>query len=205
MFPCHVLYGAGPWTYTKLRPSTPVAHGNICFLRIWMYYRCRPRPAPPPLPPMAGCTPYQDWWATISFIRLDAGTNHLDPTVAVVWGNWDASVKIQCLHCLRSHILCLLPHSRRRRLCSKVSLGHLAGRLDQYPAVKSRLRMVRTDIRLPNRRIICIRRRGVQMNGSFWPFGEVDGLPVAWRFSSNLQASCNVVGQSLGYVAKKYH
>ena len=42
--PCHVLYGAGhclgPWTYTKLRPNTPVAHGSIWFLRIWMYL-CR--------------------------------------------------------------------------------------------------------------------------------------------------------------------
>ena len=72
--------------------------------------------------------------------------------------NWDSSKKIQCLHCLRSYTLCLLPHSQRRRLCSKMSLGHLAGRRDQYPAAKSRLRMVRTDIRLPNRWIICICR-----------------------------------------------
>lgn len=77
--------------------------------------------------------------------------------------NRDSSLKIQCLHCLWSHTLCLLPHSRRRRLCSKVSLGHLAGRRDQYPAARSRLRMVRTDIRLRNRRIICIRRRGAEM------------------------------------------
>ena len=77
--------------------------------------------------------------------------------------NRDSSLKIQCLYCLRSHTLCLLPHSRRRRLCSKVSLGHLAGRLDQYPVARSRLRMIRTDIRLPNRRIICIRRRGAEM------------------------------------------
>ena len=48
--------------------------------------------------------------------------------------NRDSSLKIQCLHCLRSNILCLLPHSHRRRLCSEVSLGHLAGRRDQYPA-----------------------------------------------------------------------
>ena len=56
-----------------------------------------------------------------------------------------------------------LPHSRRRRLCFKVSLGHLAGCRDQYPVARSRLRMVRTDIRLPNRRIICIHRRGADM------------------------------------------
>ena len=76
--------------------------------------------------------------------------------------NWD-SLKIQCVHCLRSHTLCFLPHSRRRRLCSKGSLGHLDGRRDQYPAARSRLRMVWTDIRFPNRRIICIRRRGAEM------------------------------------------
>ena len=75
----------------------------------------------------------------------------------------DSSLKIQCLHCLRSHSVCLLPHSRRRRLSSKVSLRHLAGRRDQYPAARSRLRMVWTDIRLKNRRIICIRRRGTEM------------------------------------------
>ena len=40
--------------------------------------------------------------------------------------NRDSSLKIQCLHCLRSHTLCLLSNSRWRRLCSKVSLGHLA-------------------------------------------------------------------------------
>ena len=55
------------------------------------------------------------------------------------------------------------PHARRRRLCSKVSLGHLAGRWDQYPAARSYLWMVRTDIRLPNCRIICIHRREAEM------------------------------------------
>ena len=63
--------------------------------------------------------------------------------------NRDSSLKIQCLHCLRSHTLCLLPHSRWHRLCSKVSLGHLAGRREQYPVARSRLRMVQYDIRLP--------------------------------------------------------
>ena len=72
-------------------------------------------------------------------------------------------MKIHSLHCLRSHTLCLLTHTRRRCLCSKVNLGHLAGRRDQYPAARSRLRMVQADIRLPNRRIIRIRRRGTEM------------------------------------------
>ena len=43
-------------------------------------------------PPMVDCTPYHDWRATISIIRLDAGINqplplptaHPNPTVTVV-------------------------------------------------------------------------------------------------------------------------
>ena len=77
--------------------------------------------------------------------------------------NRDSSLKIQCLYCPGSHTMCLLPHPRQRRLCSKVSLGNLAGRRDQYPVPRTHLRMVPTDIRLPNRRIICIRRRGAEM------------------------------------------
>ena len=130
-----------------------------------------PRSASSLLTRMVDCTPYHDWRAPISIIRLDAGINHPLPlprrtrTWPSMWykENRDSSLKIQCLHRLRSHTLCLLPHSRRRRLCSKVSLGHLAGRRDQYPAARSRFQMVRTDIRLPNRRIICLRRRGAEM------------------------------------------
>ena len=77
--------------------------------------------------------------------------------------NQGSSLKIQCLQCLRFHTLCLLPHSQRHRLCSKVSLGHLAGCRDQYPVARSHLRIVRTDICLSNRRIMCIRRRGAEM------------------------------------------
>ena len=58
-------------------------------------------------------------------IRLQADHDRVD------------SLTIQCLHCLRSHTMCLLPHSRWRRLCSKVTLGHLAGRRDQHPPPKS--------------------------------------------------------------------
>ena len=117
--------------------------------------------------------------------------------------NQDSSLKIQCLHCLRSHTLCLLPHSRRRRLCSKVSLGHLAGCRDQYPAARSRLRMVRTRTSAPqNGRSSAFADEEPRWSGSFWSFGAVDGLPMAWRFSSNLHASSDVVGQPLGCVAK---
>ena len=89
--------------------------------------------------------------------------------------NQDSSLKIQCL---QSHTLCLLPNSRRRHLCSKVSLGHLAGRRDQYPAARSRLQMVWTDIRLPNRRIICIRRPEAEMKHFV--------LTIRWSWRSSL-------------------
>ena len=159
------------------------------------------------------CTALHDWRATrFPSLGWTQASISLYPcprrtrTWPSLWyrENRDSSLKIQCLHCLRSHTLCLLPHSRQRRLCSKVGLGHLAGRWEQYPAARSRLGMVRTDIRLPNRTIICIHRRGAEMwSGSFWPFGAVDGLPMmAWRFSSNLHVSSDVVGQSLGCFAK---
>ena len=54
----HAVWGSAlSWTYTKLRPNTPVAHGNIWFLEMWMY-RCRfmapstmtSSPLTPPLP-----------------------------------------------------------------------------------------------------------------------------------------------------------
>ena len=42
----------------------------------------------------------------------------------------------------------------------------------------------------------------LRKSSSFWPFGAVDGLPVAWKFSSNLHASSDVVDQSLGCITK---
>ena len=115
--------------------------------------------------------PYHDWRATIPIIGWTQASISLSPclrhtrTRPSLWyrENRDSSLKIQCLHFLKSHTLFLLSYSRRCRLCSKVSLGHLAGRRDQYPVARSRLQMVRTDIRLPNRRIICIHRRGAEM------------------------------------------
>ena len=41
----------------------------------------------------------------------------------------DSSLKTQCLHCLRSHLLCIFPHTWLYRPWPKVNLGHLAGRL----------------------------------------------------------------------------
>ena len=92
-------------------------------------------------PPMVDCTPYHDWWATIS--GLDAGINQPLPlctrTRPSLWyrENRDSSLKMQCLHCLRSHTLCLTP--THGGVASKGSLGHLGGCRDQYPVTRSRL------------------------------------------------------------------
>ena len=205
--------GALSWTYTKLRPNTPVAHGNIWFLRIWMY-PCRFM-----APSTTTSSLLPPWWVAphtmtdrprFPSLGWTQASISLSPclrrtrTRPSLWyrENRDSSLKIQCLHCLRSHTLCLLLHSRRRFLCSKVSLGYLAERRDQYPAARSSLRMVQIYIRLPNRRMVCNHRQEPRWSGSSWPFRAVDGLPVAWRYSSNLHASSDVVGQSLGCIAK---
>ena len=198
--PCHVLYGA--WhclgrtqSYVQTLPS-PMAtlipqdldvpmpvHGSIHHDQLTT-------------PPIVDCTPYHDGPRFPSLGWTQASIN-LSPclrrtrTRTSLWyrENGDLSLKIQCLPC---HT-----HSRRRRLCSKVSLGHLAGRRDPYPAARSHIRMVRTNIHLP-----IITDEEPRWSSSFWPFWAVDGLPVAWRFSPNLRASSDVVGQSLDCIAK---
>ena len=169
--PCHVLYGAG---HCLGRTSTPVVHGNIWFLMI-LLYRCRfmaPSTTFSSLLPPRWIAPYSmtdgPWFPSLGWTQPSISFSpclRRTRTRPSLWyrENKDSSLRIQCLHCLSSHTLCLLPHSRRRRLCSKVSLGHLAGRRNHYPVARSHLRRVRTDIRLPNRRIICIRRRGAKM------------------------------------------
>ena len=207
--PCHALYGArlchGD---THNYVQTPRCPRHILFLRIWMY-RCwfmAPSTTTSSLLPSWWVAPHtmtdrpqipSSGWTQAS-IGLSPCLRH-PRTRPSLWyrENRDSSLKIQCLHCLRSDTLCLLPHSRRRRLCSNVTLGHLAARLDQYPAARSRLRMVRTDIHLPNRRIICICRLRAEMKQfiltiwSSWRsycsvviFIENFHLPTAWRFAA---------------------
>ena len=73
----------------------------------------------------------------------------------------------------------------------------MAGRQDQYSAARSCLRMVRTDIRLPNRRIIiCISRPGAEMK---W---FVLTIRSSWWSSRGVEILIDVVGQSLGCVTK---
>ena len=96
--------------------------------------------------PHSGLHPYHDWRVTISINRLES----ISLSLAYGAPRPDRHCGIGRTgthHCLMCHILCLLSHSRRRRLCSKVSLGHL----------------VRTYIPLPNWRIICIHRKGAKM------------------------------------------
>ena len=138
--------GALSWTYTKLRPNTPVAHGNIWFLRIWMY-RCRfmaPSTTTSSLLPPWWIAPHTmtdgprfpslGWTqASISFSPYPRRTRI----------NRVSSLKKQCLHCLRSHTLC---HSPR-----PISGGQKPSPngSNWHPP--------------PNRRIICIRRWGAEM------------------------------------------
>ena len=113
------------WMYTKLCPNTPIAHGNIWFLRIWMHL-CRfmapstttsslPPPPPPPPPPMVDCIaphtmtygprfPSLGW--TQASISLSPCLWHTR-TRPSLWyrEKRDSSLKIQCLHCLRCHTL----------------------------------------------------------------------------------------------------
>ena len=54
-------------------------------------------------------------------------------------------------------------------------------RRDQYLAARSHLRMVWTDIHFPNRRIICIRRRGAEMKRFILT------LQSSWRSSRGVE------------------
>ena len=196
--PCHVLYGAGHclWctqSYVQTSPS-PIAtfdsSGSGCTdADSWFH-----PPRPVHSSPHGGLHPIS-WLTGHNFhhFRLEAGINQPLPlrrtlTWPSLWYRepWDSSLKIQCLHCLRSHTPCLLTHSRRRRLCSKVSLGHLAGRRNQYMVARSCLWMSGC---LPNWRIICICIRGAEMKRfgltiwmSWWSSCGVDIFTKSPRF-----------------------
>ena len=121
MLPCHVLYGVGhclerTQSYVQT-PSSPMAtlhsSGSGCTdAGSWHH---PPRPAHSS--PHGGLHPIP--WLTGHNFYHQAGrrhqsasplpTAHPDPTVTVVWGGPASPMKIQCLHCLRSHTLCLLP------------------------------------------------------------------------------------------------
>ena len=145
--------GALSWTYTKLRPNTTVAHENIYSsgsgcpdAGSWLH---PPRPAHSSSPWWIAPHTMTDGTRFPSLGWTQASTSpspclRRTRTRPSLWyrENRDSSLKIQCLHCPRSHTLCLLPHSWQRHLCSKVSPGHLPGRRDQYLAARSRLRMV---------------------------------------------------------------
>ena len=64
------------------------------------------------------------------------------------------------------------PHRSRNgyprcRRCSFVSLGHLAGLREGYPAFRTRWLMVRTEIRRPIRRLNSTLNRGLEWNRSW--------------------------------------
>ena len=74
----------------------------------------------------------------------------------------DSSEKTQCLQWRRSQSRCRRAHCRRRRRCSLVSLRHLAGMWEGYPAIKSRRLMVWAEIRRPVRRLNSTLKRGLE-------------------------------------------
>ena len=105
--------GALSWTYTKLRLNTPVAHGNIWFLRIWMYRRRFMTPS------TTTSSLLPQWWIVphtmtdgprFSSLGWTQASISLSPclrrtrTRPSLWymENRDSSLKIQCLHCPRS-------------------------------------------------------------------------------------------------------
>ena len=110
--------GALSWTYTKLRPNTPVAH------RPWQHLIPHDLDVPMPVhacpPVVVNWTPYHEkrtdgprfpslgWTqASISLSPCLRRTRTRPP----LWHreNRDSSLKIQLLHCLTSHTLCLPP------------------------------------------------------------------------------------------------
>ena len=109
--------GALSWTYTKLCPNIPVAHGNIWFLRIWIY-RCQFM-----APSTTTSSLLPSWWIVphtmtdgprFPLLGWTQASISLSPclrrtrTRPSLWyrENRDSSLKIQCLHCLRSHTWC---------------------------------------------------------------------------------------------------
>ena len=155
-------------------------------------------------------TQYGDWGDTVTFRGLDARIINLCPwlqrirTRPSLWNSVkrDLLLKKQCLQCLRSHLLCVLPHTRRRRLWSNINPGNLPGRPDRRPIARSMFTMIRPDNLLPNRLIISSPRRGPRWNDCACPFGSTVGIFGLWADSSELHASPSVADQCLGCFAK---
>ena len=88
------------------------------------------------------------------------------------------TLKTQSLQCLRSHLLCIRPHTWRHRLWSKVNKGHLIGGSSPH-----------TDEQLG-------------WNDCLWPLELTACLLGLCSDSSNYQASTGDVDQCHGWVAK---
>ena len=117
----HAVWGGAlSWTYTKLCPNTPITHGNIWFLRIWMYW-CRFM-----APSTTTSSLLPPWWIaphtmtdglrcpslvwTQASISLSPCLRRIRTRPSLLYReNLDSSLKMQCLHYLRSHTLCLFP------------------------------------------------------------------------------------------------
>ena len=142
---------------------------NWCSVGAWGFH-----PAPPvhssyyggwhPIPWLTdhGYRPWVGWMTHLSIqFPLACGAHEHDHNCEATRSQihyW----KHVCLQCLRSQRLCVLPHTRRGHLWSKVNLGHMAKRLDRSTAARSLFTILRTDNLLRNRRIISTCRPGAE-------------------------------------------
>ena len=119
---------------------------------------------------MMDCTPDHDRWAAISMSWLNAG---MDQPLAMppmrsslpspcYMENLDSSLTMQCVQWRRSQPRCLWSHSRWRRICTSHSWTSVRTQ-DRYQ-FRYRFRTFRAVMRLPKYRIICILRRGAEIN-----------------------------------------
>ena len=132
-----------------------------------------------PLHPLVDCTPYHtdrsrfpslDWMqASINLSLRLRGTR----TRPSLWyrENQDSSLKMQCLHCLRSHTLCFLPNSRRvaspvLQSAPRKSADHL------HSQTRSRHEAVRSD---HSEQLTVVPWRG--------DFHRTSTLPLMWSAS----------------------
>ena len=139
---CAVWDAAFSWTHTKFRLKPAFARGNILSWRAWCSVGGWGFHSAPPvhsshhdgchLMPWLRSHGFHPW---VGCTHLSVSPHYLRCTRPrpSLWNSVkrDLSMKTQGLQCPRSHFLCVLPHTRRRRLWSKVNVGHLAGHLEK--------------------------------------------------------------------------
>ena len=128
--------------------------------------------------------PWVGWnQASISLSHCLRGTRALP---SLWYGeNRDSLMMMQCLQWRRSQTWCLWPHSRKHRLCTKVSLGHLACRRDRQPSARSQFIHVTVRTICQNREISASSAEEQEWNDSCWPSeanDECGSCGCLWTF-----------------------